>query len=55
MNYPTLNPSTPRQLSSLRHRSLVNRWDAAPKAAPGLLMREQMGWPVRKIQKTVKP
>ncbi len=28
-----------------RLQQLVNRWDAAPKARPGLLMREQMGWP----------
>ena len=32
------------------HKYLVTRWDAAPKAAPGLLMREQMGWPVASPQ-----
>lgn len=26
-------------------RKDVSRWDKAPKAKPGLLMREQMGWP----------
>jgi hypothetical protein len=29
-----------------RLQTLVKRLDAAPKARPGLLMREQMGWPV---------
>lgn len=28
-----------------RLQTLVKRWDAAPKAQPGLLMREQMRWP----------
>jgi hypothetical protein len=31
--------------TTTRLQTLVRRWDAAPKARPGLLMREQMGWP----------
>jgi hypothetical protein len=31
--------------TTARLQTLVKRWDAAPKAQPGLLMREQMRWP----------
>lgn len=31
------------------YKELASRWDKAPKAKPGLLMREQMGWPTSRI------
>ena len=36
----------PKPRTTTRLQTLVKRWEAAPKAQPGLLMREQMGWPV---------
>lgn len=43
-----MKPATTRPVlrTTTRLQTLVKRWDAAPKAQPGLLMREQMGWPV---------
>lgn len=48
------NPDTPMK-STRKHLEDLRRWDEAPKAKPGLLMREQMGWPMKSNPKPITP